>query len=507
MKNTFYSALLINALVILMSCAPPTKMRVLIKMMPAQEEHFRKKVIPPFEKKYDVKVTVVTYDQASQLPQLIKASEAAGGLHLIKVPFEMTRVLVSKDLILSLDSIVQPEQIKALKNEYFLLDLVRMNRQYFYMPRKFETRMLLYLKSEVRDAIRSWSTYQKEINNVLKNHNGLGLPNNYQLEESPDEWDFYDIFVLGFYWKNRDIGGKMMPRIAHRAKKYGGTALRLVDRVYQLGGSSKDILRMEDESVTDMLMWETIYTHEGIYNPRMYEEGWSGADIWKGFKSGEVFLSFMTQIDAFFIHGVGTKEMPGFLKNPEDMGVAIMPKGVSLELENGIPVREGGRSITTGGWWWGIPKNTKHRQLSFELAHYITNTENQIEGCSGFGMVPVRQDILSELGLMFGGGWISEVFHVASQQLVENRFTVIPLVDEYDEIGENYIAAFYDICIKGSGLTDGKIDKAKIQKILETKYIPIQKSILKNKFPPAKQESKDQKPTLQKFKALNKDLE
>jgi hypothetical protein len=56
-------------------------------------------------------------------------------------------------------------------------------------------------------------------------------------------------------------------------------------------------------------------------------------------------------------------------------------------------------------------------------------------------------------------------------------------------------------------LTDGKIDKAKIQKILETKYIPIQKSILKNKFPPAKQESKDQKPTLQKFKALNKDLE
>ncbi|MBF0432846.1 MAG: extracellular solute-binding protein [Fibrobacteria bacterium] len=509
-KRTSQLPWLISAIFsfMLLNCASPKKMTVIIKMMPAQEEHFRKKVIPPFEKKHNVKVDVQTMENVNDLPKLIKEADEADGLHLVKVPFEMTRVLTGQNLILPIDSILPPEGIQGLKSEYFLMDLVKLNKHYFYMPRKFETRTLLYLKSYVREAVNNWETLRDEINMVLKRHNKYGLPKDFRLEKDPAEWDYFDIFVVGFYWKSKEISGAKMPRIAHRAKRYPGTALRMMDRAYQLGASPSDILRFNGEPMIDMLMWEALYTQEQIYNPKMYQEEWSGGDIWKGFRSGDVFLSFMTQIDAFFVHGAGTEAMPGFISNPEDMGVAIMPKGVSLLIDqDGAPLREGSRSITTGGWWWGIPRNTPDRQLSFELAHYITNTENQIEGCSGFGMVPVRQDMLSELGLMFGGGWISEVFHVASQQLVENKFTVIPLVDEYSDIGKNYIDAFYDICIGGNTGPDGIIDYNHIQKVLSDKYIPKQKNILQKKYPPPRSSARSHPTINQKFKALNKDLE
>ncbi len=509
MSGSVFKYLLLGCLCFFyMNCASPKKMKVFIKMMPAQEEHFKERVIPKFEKENNVKVEVESLDNIADLPKAIKEADATGGVHLVKVPFEMTRVLTGQDLIMPLDSIVSPQEINQLKAEYFLMDLVRINKMYYYFPRKFETRMLLYLKSHVREAVQNWDVYRNDIINVLKKHNGYGLPADYLLESNPGEWDYFDIFVVGYYWKSREIGGKKTPRIAHRGKRYSGTSLRIMDRAYQMGGSPDDILKGDGDPVVDAFVWEALYARENIYNSRMYQEEWSGSDIWKGFQSGDVFLSFMTQIDAFFVHGAGTDAMPGFLENPEDMGVAVMPKGVSLALNSeGVPQREGNRGITTGGWWWGIPKNTPNKELSFKLAHYITNTENQIEGCSGFGMVPVRQDMLSELGLMFGGGWISDVFHVASQQLVENRFTVIPLIDEYSDLGEVYLDAFFDIVAEGNIGEGEAINNEKIKRVLAKKYVPKFKAVLKKKYPGEKESTKTQTQMNEGFQPLNENLE
>ncbi len=508
MNNLLWSGLFTMFSIFLSNCAAPQKMTVIIKMMPAQEKHFKERVIPGFEKEHNVKIDVQIMQKVNDLPQLIKAADATGGVHLVKVPFEMTRVLTGQKLVIPLDSILNEDELARLKNEYFLLDLVKIKKQYYYLPRKFETRTLLYLKSQVNDAATHWKTYEKQIQSSLKQQNGFGLPKSYSLEKDPNEWDFFDIYVVGFYWKSKEIGGAKMPRIAHRGKRYPGTALRLMDRAYQLGATPTDILRLNGQPIIDMFAWEALYAQKEIYNPKMTQEEWSGADIWKGFKTGDVFLSFMTQIDAFFIHGAGTQAMSGYIENPEDMGVAIMPQAVSLEINaEGQPARIGTRSITTGGWWWGIPRNTPSKELSFKLAHFITNTENQIEGCSGFGMVPVRQDMLSELGLMFGGGWISGVFHVASQQLVENKFTVIPLIDEYTDMGKIYIEAFYEICINGNSGEGGKIDPAHIESVLAKKYIPMQRKVLGAKYPLSQRQRQTKPKVNQQFKALNKDLE
>jgi len=63
-----------------------------------------------------------------------------------------------------------------LNQQYFLMQLTTIDGQLYYYPRKFETRILVYLKSKVKDAVFSWGIMREEIDSVLKLHNGYGLP-------------------------------------------------------------------------------------------------------------------------------------------------------------------------------------------------------------------------------------------------------------------------------------------------------------------------------------------
>ncbi len=468
-------------LLVVMGCAPKTELTVLIKMMPNQERHFRNNVIPPFEKKNKCNISVINYDDMWNLSNTMKKYD---NLCLVKTPFDVTHELVENGDIMALEDFLTKSDIDEVKKEYFLTQLGSSSGKIYYTPRKFESRMLVYLKSKVIDAVNNWVDYKDELNAVLKRSNGYGLPFRYELEADPNKWDYYDIFVVGYYWANTKYNGKKVPRIAHRAKRYPGTALRIVDRCYQLNAEPEDILLMDTAPIIDAFEWEAVYINEKLFVPAMWLEGWSGSSIWQGFKNGNVFLSFMTQIDCFFLHGTGTKDMPGYLQDPDDLGVAVMPKGVSFGLDDqGNYLREGKRSITTGGWWWGIPKKTPNPKISYDLARWITNTDNQIEGCSNYGMIPVRKDILGDISLMFGGGWITNIFNTAFSQLVENRYTTIPLTSKYGEVGKNYIEAWYDICVKKNCVKDGKVNRRKIFEILEEKYIPIQKDKLGDEYP------------------------
>ena len=79
---------------------------------------------------------------------------------LVKTPFEMTHILTNHDLIMPIDSIIDSTALMALHDEYFLLDLVKTKEQLYFMPRKFETRMILYLKSKVKLAVENWKIHE-----------------------------------------------------------------------------------------------------------------------------------------------------------------------------------------------------------------------------------------------------------------------------------------------------------------------------------------------------------
>ena len=459
--------LLILAL-LLLHCMPKTNMTALISMMDGQEKYFANSVVPDFAKQEKISIKIEHYNIDSAAEFIDKTADAG----IIKVPFGKSRALVESKKILPLESFLTPKQITEYEDVYLLTTLAQSDGKHYYVPRKFETRIMVYRKSRVADAIALWRNKKNLISEELKLYNGYGLPSNYILEDDPNEWDYYDIFVVGWIWAHTMYNGTTAPKIAHRGKAYSGTSQRVIDRVFQCNGDSADVVSLSGEPVADAFHWEALYASAGVYNSRMWSEKWSGSGVWRGFKSNDVFLSFMTQLDCFFIHGTGQDGLDGFLENPKDMGVAVMPKGCSVELgENGIPLRQGSRAITTGGWWWGIPSSTKNPQISYKLVQHITNLDNQIQGCSRFGMIPVRKDVLSDMNMLFGGDWISEIYSVSFRQLMLNEFTTLPAHPKFSEISMVYLDAWFDIVVDKNWAENGKLpDFNYINTLLKKKY-------------------------------------
>lgn len=454
------------------------RMNILIRMTPDQEIFFKDSIIEKFEKENAVKVRIIDYSNTDSIESYLQ--KYAGKIHLIKVPFDKSRVLMSKGLLKPLDSFLSPENLKSFNETYLLTSLGMMDGRQTLLPRKFETRILVYRKSKVSDAILKWPGYKDQINNFIKAFNGYGLPSGYILEENPDEWDYFDIAVVGWIWAHSEYNGKMLPRVGHRGKKYSGTSLRIIDRIFQLNGDSSNVLTCSGDAVIDALYWEAFYAAANIYNKKMWEEGWSGSDLWKGFSENEVFLGFMTQLDCFYLHGTGHDKLTGYLKEPSDLGVALMPAACAMELDSGgISLRKGTRSVTTGGWWWAIPYNAPNGKSGYKLASAITDSGSQVRECSHFGMIPVRKDIINDITKVFPEQWMKEVYETSFRQLMINGTTVLPDSPYFDKISNLYLDMWYDIVANknwssGSGSPEWWFIKNRI----ETKYAPAASSIL-----------------------------
>ena len=230
---------------------------------------------------------------------------------------------------------------------------------------------------------------------------------------------------------------------------------------------------MKGDAVVDALYWEALYTSAGIYNEKMWTERWSGSDIWRKFASEDLFLSFMTQLDCFFLHGTGSDNLDGYFPHPDDMGVATMPSACPAQLDaNGMP-RYGSKAVSTGGWWWGIPADAPDPALGFKLASFITGTTAQIQECSRFGMIPVRKDILSDMSMMFGGGWIANIYDVSFRQLMENGYTILPGSGNFNEIGRLYLDCIDEIVVKRHWATEGVLPQREyIREVIASSYQP-----------------------------------
>lgn len=446
-------------------------MTVLIHMMPDQERYFTEEVVSEFEKNNPVKLKVVHYTNLDSIEPAMRAQQEP--VSLVKVPFDKRMPLMRKGVFKPLDKFLSKETIEKFDRDYLLTSVGSVDGRLCLIPRKFETRIMVYCKSKVADAYETWRNNKETIDSLMSLYNGYGLPATYLLEENPEEWDYFDVFVVGWIWAHTLYNGKVQARIAHRGKMYSGTSQRLFDRIYQLGGDSMSLVTIQGDAVTDAVFWEAVYTSAGIYNGRMWREGWSGGDIWKAFASEDVFLSFMTQLDCFFLHGTGRDNLDGYLKYPDDMGIATIPKACSVQCDaTGIP-KYGSKAITTGGWWWGIPSNAPDPELSFKLATFITGTTTQIQECSRFGMIPVRKDILSDMSMMFGGGWVSDIYDVSFRQLVHNGYTVLPGNRNFTEISSLYLAMINDIVVAKNWAEGGNLPQREyIQNRIAAVYHP-----------------------------------
>ncbi len=486
-------SLLVGILVLsfLAGCAKKEtkEITVLVRMMPAQEKFFREQIIPEFEKQNNCKINVATFVNEWDITKMLdlEKSKKSGSIALIKTPFEMTRVLVDKGYMSDLYSVEDTAKVLQDLAEYHPLasGLGYVNEKPYYIPRKLETRTMFYSKSKVADAVGKFDSHKDRISKELKAMNGYGLPAGYVLESDPSAWDFYDIYVAGSIWANEEYNGVKIGRIAHRGARYAGTALDLVDKSLQLGATKEDILSLTSDKVVETFVWERALVKGNVYNAAMWQDQWKGANIYNAIKDGKVYLSVLQQIDQFLVHGwKDDPSMPSYLPDENDMGLCVMPKAVSFELDNdGKYTFEGTRAQSTGGWWWGIPKTAPNAKLAYDLARFITNRENQAKECSRFGMMPVRKDILLNLQEVFDQGWVGDIFKVAVDQIKINDLTTVPLVKSYAELGQNLIDAWYGLCVEYKEPDGEKMNFSTMKMRLASDYLKKQKELLQADYP------------------------
>jgi ABC-type glycerol-3-phosphate transport system substrate-binding protein len=465
---------------------------VLIRMMPAQQRFFEQEIVAKFNKEHNCKVSVATFMNQLDIEKFLKldAGKSHPEIGLVKTPFEATRVLVNKGYMMPITSAEDSTQVMQDLAEYHQLaaGLGIIGGQLYYIPRKLETRILFYRKSMVADAVLKFEKYRKQINDELKQQNKYGLPKDYSLENDPAQWDLYDLFVVGYIWSKEEYNGVKMPRLAHRGAKYEGTALDLVDRALQLGATSQDILALGDKTA-ETFLWENVFIRNGLYNPGMWQDPWRGSDLYNAIKDGKVFCTYLQQIDCFNVHGwADDPGMPSYLPDVKDMGLCVVPKAVSFELDaQGKPVMEGTRMISTGGWWWGIPKTSPNAKLAYEFIRFVTNHENHAKECSKFGMIPVRKDLLLNLPSVFDEGWVGEIFKTSVDQInlnmAGNQLTTVPLVKGYPLVAQNIVDAWEKLCVGYDEKKDGKINAAVMKEKLDRDFGPKEKTILGDEYP------------------------
>ena len=83
------------------------------------------------------------------------------------------------------------------------------------------------------------------------------------------------------------------------------------------------------------------------------------------------------------------------------------------------------------------------------------------------------------MSMMFGGGWITAIYETSFRQLMQNAYTVIPGDAHFDEIGNVYLDAWYDIVVHKNWAASGEVPQWQyVRQVLLTTYVPRVASIL-----------------------------
>jgi ABC-type glycerol-3-phosphate transport system substrate-binding protein len=182
------------------------------------------------------------------------------------------------------------------------------------------------------------------------------------------------------------------------------------------------------------------------------EDGWSVSNIYEFINKESIYLTWMHQLDCCLICSSEKMRIKSTLKKKNDLGISIMPLGVSFELtDNGLPKRIGSRKAHIFGWFWGIPKNSPEQELAFKLARFITNKENHLRECQNFYLLSRRNDVSDALKENERKDWQSEVYTKSHEQFLINDDQFVPrfkTLELYQEFLEKYYNAFEHIVMK-----------------------------------------------------------
>ena len=422
---------------------------VLLRTDDLEEGWFRTQVAE-FAEKRRIRLTTQSYKDGDELERLLRAAalDRKSRILVAMVPQSMLTPLADENLVHPLDDLRDKARVRAL--------LGTMAREAsgpssaggtpHYVPATISTPLLFYSKRHVADAVAHWQDDRARIDAALARENGQGLPQAYRLEEDPNDWDTYDVAVVAAYWAARAHEGLTVPRVAHAATGDAG-AEDLATRAYSHGARSEELLELDGIALRDALAWESVFVREGWYHPSMTREQWRPGDLLTAAAQGQLFLGWLDSADLFRLHGTGAQGLEGFLREPVDLGVARVPRGVSLDLDRGYVARSGDPIAALSGTWWGIPRSSPDAELALALVEHVSQRDFQLAWARTFGRMPARRDLLSEIDLVFEPDWQFAIARVAKKQALEQG-RPLPAAARWRRNEAALVAAWREGCVE-----------------------------------------------------------
>ncbi|MDR0303672.1 MAG: extracellular solute-binding protein [Chitinispirillales bacterium] len=480
MKKT--SALIFTVICILtvFSCVNEKSRKqlvVIVNSVPARQRYLYDEVFPKFEKLYKCKIILKSYESNEELKDLLSQDSIISSTALVSVPLEIMRDLALSGKIAPLSDIVASHVLlfdAASYNERFS-DIGKVKGVYYYYPNQIEVPILFYVKSKVAAAIEKYADYEEEINAVLKIMNGFGLPCGYTVNENPNEWDMYDIFVIGYIWmkeRYKNEEEKTGRILLQDAKRYYGMNM-LFYNAFALGAKWENIEKMSGDAVEEVFLWEMVFGKYSIFNPLSYKKEVLPADIYNAFRKGEIFMAYFSQNDCFNImEGTDESNMRPYISDASDVGIALVPLIVPFTLdEYGDLAFEGARISALKGYYWGIPSDAKEKELAYILLQYLNNRSQITKDAVRFGDIPVREDVLMNLQNIYEEKWLGDGYTAAALRQTMNYFDAkyLPLNGGNDSIvSDNYI--YMRDLIKDVSYQPNEINKNSVRSLIKQNY-------------------------------------
>jgi len=395
---------------------------VLVPFDDAEEGWFRTR-IADFAEKRHVHLTTRAYKDEDELERMLNAEalERKRRVLVALVPRASLATLGEEELALPLDDVRGTARARALVDAmapHALAPAVARGSAVLFVPATISTPLLCFSRARVAEAVAGWEADRPRIEAALRAVGGTGLPEKYRLEENPEGWDTFDLAVLAAYWAGRPYDGSTEPRIAHSAT--GDAAIvDLAARAFAQGVTAADMLDLDAIELRDALVWESAFFAAGWYHPAMTKENWQPRDLQSAAARGQIFLGWLDMPHLFRLHGTGAPGLAGALRDPADLGVSRVPRGVSLDLDRGRPARGGDPYAALTGLWWMVPRNSPDAPLGFDLVAMLAEREFQADWARAFGRLPTRQDLLAEIDLLFETDWQFKIARTAKRQALD----------------------------------------------------------------------------------------
>lgn len=398
------------------------KQYVVIQFDENQADWFQANVLDDFNAETNKDVEVIRVNEEEQLQNT--AAKYGKDVLLVGLPTTQLDTAVAKRLVRPFTDVVTSARIAADFKDLGdpLLAHGKFKDTQYFLPWMSRLDVAVYRVSKVRDAVLHWSMLRPNIEAALKAVNGRGLPAGFQLEASPDQWDQYDLFVVGYYWANRVYNGQhARPRIAHRSGDEIDGQQDIVSALYRQGVTNATVATFDSPAAIDYFQWEALFRQEGLYPDAMWgHEPFDDEAMIDGLRRGEVFFASIDSLEAFTLHGGSHKGAVAQIDDPNDLEFTSLPRGASLELApTGTSARVGKSFSFREDWVWALPYASEQPALAYDLVKFLLRPEIYARQCEALGMLPQHPQVLADRVSLFRLEWMSHLFQAGLRQAAE----------------------------------------------------------------------------------------